>query len=195
MPVLRSHAQHPDDRDPAAIRGQDKIVYKDYPLSRYIPGRNTLPTTPIAWPRKVARLTGSWRTICMPISARSADRSRMRKRRSTSWIGVTLDFGKKNGADSTQLQACVKAQADSIVKASMAEGDTAGRQRDPDHVRQRGTLEGALDADEVRAALNRQLLAAGVQPPPAPAKPAPPAQVKPAIRPRPANSSAGNQSI
>ena len=37
---------------------------------------------------------------------------------------LTLDFGKKNGADLTRLQACVKAQSDAIVKASIAEGDT-----------------------------------------------------------------------
>ena len=96
---------------------------------------------------------------------------------------LTLDFGKKNNVDMTQLQACVKAQSDAVVKASMAEGDKVGVGATPTLFINGERLEGALGADEVRAALNRQLLAAGVQPPPPPAKPA---------APQPASAPAGN---
>ncbi len=95
---------------------------------------------------------------------------------------LTLDIGKKNGADATKLQACVKAQADS-VKSSMAEGDSVGVSATPTMFVNGERLEGALDADQVKAALNQQLLAAGVQPPPpTPASTAasPPAPNKPA---------------
>lgn len=81
---------------------------------------------------------------------------------------LTLDFGKKNGVDMDRLQACVKTQSNSMVKASMAEGDNLGVQATPTVFINGERLEGALDADEVRAALNRELLAAGVQPPPLP---------------------------
>jgi len=94
---------------------------------------------------------------------------------------LTLDFGKKNNVDMDQLQACVKTQSDATVKASMDEGDKLGVQATPTLFVNGERLEGALDADEVRAALNRQLLAAGVQPPPLP--PAPP---KPAVNTAPA---------
>ncbi len=81
---------------------------------------------------------------------------------------ITLDIGKKNGADATKLQACVKAQADTLVKSSMAEGDAIGVSATPTMFVNGERLEGAMDADQVRAALNQQLLAAGVQPPAAP---------------------------
>lgn len=92
---------------------------------------------------------------------------------------ITLDIGKKNGADASRLQACVKAQGNAIVKASMAEGDSIGVSATPTIFVNGERLEGAVDAAEVRAALNQQLLAAGVQPPaPAPAPASPPAPSK-----------------
>jgi len=98
---------------------------------------------------------------------------------------LTVDFGKKNGADLNRLQACIKTQSDAVVKASMAEGDSVGVSATPTVFINGERLEGAQDANEVRAALNRQLLAAGVQPPamppmpPAPAHPASPQQQAP----------------
>jgi protein-disulfide isomerase len=86
----------------------------------------------------------------------------------------TLDFGKQNGADLPRLQACLKAQSDAIVKASMAEGDKIGVNATPTVFINGERLEGAMDADEVKSALNRQLLAVGVQPPASPAAPATP---------------------
>jgi protein-disulfide isomerase len=85
---------------------------------------------------------------------------------------ITFDIGKKNGADANRLQACVKAQADGAVKSSMAEGDSVGVNATPTMFVNGERLEGALDTDQVRAALDQQLLAAGVKPPPPPA-PAP----------------------
>lgn len=92
---------------------------------------------------------------------------------------ATTDIGKKHGADDTKLQACIKAQSDTIVKASMSEGDTLGINATPTLFVNGERLEGALDADEVRAALNQQLLSAGIQPPaaaPVAAKPVPAAK-------------------
>lgn len=92
---------------------------------------------------------------------------------------ITSDIGKKNGADAARLQACVKAQADVAVKSSIAEGDTVGVSATPTMFVNGQRLEGALDAGQVRAALNQQLLAAGVQPPaPAPTPASPPATSK-----------------
>jgi protein-disulfide isomerase len=98
---------------------------------------------------------------------------------------LTLDIGKKNGADATKLQACVKAQADGAVKSSMAEGDSIGVSATPTMFVNGERLEGALGADEVRAALNSQLLAAGVQPPPAPPPTVHPTSPMPASPPAP----------
>ena len=66
----------------------------------------------------------------------------------------------------------------------MDEGDKLGVQATPTLFVNGERLEGALDADEVRTALNRELLAAGVQPPPMP--PPPSAAPKPAASTSPA---------
>ncbi len=78
---------------------------------------------------------------------------------------VALDMGKKNGADMGRLQACVKSQSDSILKASMAEGESLGLNATPTMFINGQKLEGAVDAEDVKAILNQQLLAAGIQPP------------------------------
>ncbi len=82
---------------------------------------------------------------------------------------MTLDIGKKNGADATRLQACIKVQSDAAIKASEAEGDSIGVSATPTVFVNGQRLEGAVDIEEVKAALNQQLLEAGVQPPPSPA--------------------------
>jgi protein-disulfide isomerase len=84
---------------------------------------------------------------------------------------ITLDIGKKNGADATRLQACIKAQPDAVMKASVAEGDSIGVNATPTVFVNGERLEGAVDIEEVKAALNQRLLEAGVQPPPPTAPP------------------------
>jgi protein-disulfide isomerase len=85
---------------------------------------------------------------------------------------IALDMGKKHGADMPRLQACIKSQPDKPLKASMAEGEALGLNATPTLFINGEKLEGAVDADEVRAVLNAQLLAAGIQPP-APIAPKP----------------------
>jgi protein-disulfide isomerase len=89
---------------------------------------------------------------------------------------IALEMGKKNAVDMTRLQACLKAQPDSVLKASLAEGESLGLNATPTMFINGQKLEGAVDADELKAVLNQQLLAAGIQPP-APAT-APAAQPK-----------------
>ena len=60
------------------------------------------------------------------------------------------------------------------MKASMAEGDKLGISATPTLFVNGEKLEGAMDASDLRAALDERLKAAGVQPP-APASPALPA--------------------
>jgi len=78
---------------------------------------------------------------------------------------IALDLGKKHGADMGRLQACVKAQPDNALKASMAEGESLGLNATPTLFINGQKLEGAVDAEELKAVLNQQLLAAGIQPP------------------------------
>ena len=78
---------------------------------------------------------------------------------------IALDMGRRYGANMDRLQACVKAQPDTALKASMKEGDSLGLNATPTLFINGEKLEGAVDADEVKAILNQQLMAAGVQPP------------------------------
>jgi protein-disulfide isomerase len=160
---------------------QDKIriIYKDYPLISIHPWAQHAANDANCLAKESG--PGYWGLAdYLHANQRAIGGSQQNEQASFNELDrVTLDFGKKNGVDLTQLQACIKAQSDTIVKASMAEGDTLNVSATPTVFINGERLEGALDADEVRAALNRQLLAVGVQPPPAPAKPAPPAQVKP----------------
>ena len=87
---------------------------------------------------------------------------------------ITLDLGKKNGANVDALQACIKNQPDAALKASMGEAELMGVQATPTMFINGQKLEGAVDADDVKLVLNEQLKAAGVQPP-AETKPGTPA--------------------
>ncbi len=88
---------------------------------------------------------------------------------------MTVDIGKKHGVDGDRLQACVKAQSDAVLKASMDEGDKLGITATPTMYINGEKVEGALELGEMRAAIDERLKAAGVQPPPPVAAPAQPA--------------------
>ncbi len=152
-----------------------KIVYKDYPLISIHPWAQHAANDANCLAKESA--PAYW-TLADYLHAnqRSISGSQQNAQAAFNELDrVTLDFGKKNSVDLTQLQACIKAQSGAIVKASMAEGDALNVSATPTVFINGERLEGALDADEVRAALNRQLLAAGVQPP----APPPPAPVSP----------------
>jgi len=165
-----------------------KIVYKDYPLLQIHPwaehaanDANCLAKeSNTAYWQLADYLHANQRSI-PPQNPQASDGELDR---------LTLDFGKKNSADINRLQACIKTQSDAAVKASMSEGDDLGVSATPTIFINGERLEGALDVDEVRAALNRQLLAAGVQPPAmAPAQNSTPPANAPASQP---SNAAGN---
>jgi protein-disulfide isomerase len=73
--------------------------------------------------------------------------------------------GQKHNLDVGKLQACLKAQDDKAVRASMHEGDSVGVDATPTMFVNGQKLDGAVPADEVRGALDRALKDAGVAPP------------------------------
>jgi protein-disulfide isomerase len=73
--------------------------------------------------------------------------------------------GQKHNLDVAKLQACLKAQDDKAVRASMHEGDTVGVDATPTMFISGRKLDGAVPADEVRLALDQALKDAGVAPP------------------------------
>jgi len=73
--------------------------------------------------------------------------------------------GQKHNLDVPKLQACLKAQDEKTVRASMKEGDSLGVDATPAMFINGQKLDGAVPADEVRQALDQALKQAGVAPP------------------------------
>lgn len=91
--------------------------------------------------------------------------------------------GQRHNLDASKLQACIKAQDEKMVRASMSEGDALGVNATPTMFVNGQKLDGAVPAAEIRAALDRALRDAGVATPdhkplPGDAKAAPAAQSK-----------------
>lgn len=81
---------------------------------------------------------------------------------------LALSQGQKRGLDTPKLQACIKAQQDDIVKASVHEGEALGVEATPTMFVNGEKVDGALPISELRAVLDRALVQAGV---PAPVHP------------------------
>jgi protein-disulfide isomerase len=77
--------------------------------------------------------------------------------------------GQQHSVDPVKLAACLKAQDETAVKASIKEGDAVGVNATPTLFVNGEQMDGALPVAEIRAVLDRALLQAGAQPPPHPA--------------------------
>lgn len=79
---------------------------------------------------------------------------------------LALEQGQKHNLDSAKLQACVKAQNEDSVRASMKEADGLGVSATPTMFINGQKVDGAVPLPELRAALDRALKDAGVPVPP-----------------------------
>jgi protein-disulfide isomerase len=75
---------------------------------------------------------------------------------------MALLQGQKHKLDSAKLQACVKAQNEDVVRASMKEADDLGVNATPTLFINGRKIDGAVPVDEVRAALDSALKDAGL---------------------------------
>jgi protein-disulfide isomerase len=82
---------------------------------------------------------------------------------------IAVTQGQKHNLDANKLQACIKAQQDDTVKASVHEGEGLGVEATPTMFVNGEKVDGALPIAEIRTILDRALVQAGV---PAPAHPA-----------------------
>ena len=96
---------------------------------------------------------------------------------------IALSQGQKHNLDATKLQACIKAQQDDTVKASVHEGEGLGVEATPTMFVNGEKVDGALPIAEIRSILDRAMVQAGVHAPTHPAeatteapKPTPPAK-------------------
>jgi protein-disulfide isomerase len=85
---------------------------------------------------------------------------------------IALEEGRKANMNLSQLQACIKAQKDDAVKASMAEATLLGVEATPTLFINGVKLDGAVPAEELKLLINRALAEVGQAPPPSSQKPA-----------------------
>ncbi|HWY59345.1 MAG TPA: thioredoxin domain-containing protein [Terriglobales bacterium] len=78
---------------------------------------------------------------------------------------LTLEQGQKHNLDQSKLQACVKAQNEDAIKASMRDAEGVGVTATPTLFVNGQEMDGALPISEMRAALDRALEQAGVPTP------------------------------
>jgi protein-disulfide isomerase len=92
---------------------------------------------------------------------------------------LARDEGQRSKLDQPKLDACIVKQDDSVVRASMKQGDSLGVNGTPTLFINGERISGALPQPELWIAIDRALREAGVQPPPQVAeevkKPTPPA--------------------
>jgi protein-disulfide isomerase len=79
---------------------------------------------------------------------------------------LAMDQGQKHNLDIAKLQACVKAQNEDAVRASMKEADGLGVSATPTMFINGQKVDGAVPLPELRAAFDRALKDAGVPVPP-----------------------------
>ena len=78
---------------------------------------------------------------------------------------IAVTQGQKHNLDATKLQACIKAQQDDTVKASVREGEALGVEATPTMFVNGEKVDVALPIGELRAILDRALVQAGVPAP------------------------------
>ncbi len=140
-----------------------KIIYKDYPLPMHPWAQHSANDANCL---AVENGAAFWEYADYIHANQRAIGTGQEMQKSTAELDrIALDLGKKNNADMGRLQACLKSQPDGALKASMAEGESLGLNATPTLFINGERLEGAVEAEEVKAILNQQLLAAGIQPP------------------------------
>jgi protein-disulfide isomerase len=76
-----------------------------------------------------------------------------------------MEEGQKRNVDTGKLQACIKAQNDSAVKASLGEAKALGVEATPTLFVNGEKVDGALPLPQLRAVFDRALKEAGATPP------------------------------
>jgi protein-disulfide isomerase len=138
-----------------------EFVYKDYPLTEIHPWatRAAVDANCLA-----AQNNDAYWDFADHIHAsqREVNSEKGRDAQFATLDHLTLEQGQKHNLDQTKLQACVKAQNEDAIKASMHEAEGVGVSATPTLFVNGQEMDGALPVNEMRAALDRALEQAGV---------------------------------
>ncbi|MDI3254558.1 MAG: thioredoxin domain-containing protein [Bacillota bacterium] len=161
----RMHAQlFPDTMD--HYKGLVRVIYKDFPLVEIHPwalhaavDANCLAAqSPTAYWSYVDYLHTHGEDISGPQRDPAKSAATLDK--------LARDEGQRSKLDSGKLDACLAKQDDSVVRASMKEGDALGVDGTPTLFINGERLSGALPEEQLWMAIDRALAAEGVTPPP-----------------------------
>jgi protein-disulfide isomerase len=144
---------------------QVKVIYKDYPLTEIH-----------KWAMRAAidanclnqqNQTAYWDFAdAIHSNARSISQGKAIPEQFAIVDQLALEQGRKNGLNSANLEACVKAQKEDAVKASMQEASTLDVEATPTLFINGQKLDGAIPAEELKTIINRALADAGQPVPP-----------------------------
>jgi protein-disulfide isomerase len=161
-----------------------KIIYKDYPLFSIHPWADHAAVDANCLNQQSGQAYWDFADYVHYNQREISGEKRPIPEQTAELDRLALEQGKKHNLDGTKLQACVKAQDDTAVKASSKEGDELGVDSTPTLFVDGEKISGAVPADVLSQIIDRALRAAG-QPvpaksqPPADAGAAPPAASKP----------------
>jgi protein-disulfide isomerase len=152
---------------PGIYGNKVKIIYKDYPLYSIHPWANHAAVD--ANCLNTQNAAAYWGFADYVHNNQEAIRGDKRPiaEQMSELDKIATEQGKKNNLDSTRLQACLKAQDDSAVKASAKEGDDLGVDSTPTMFINGEKISGAAPTQALLPIINRALVSAGVEVPPA----------------------------
>jgi protein-disulfide isomerase len=140
------------------------FIYKDYPLDEIHPwaihaavNANCLAAQSFDAYWDYADYLHSNQRAVNGLKARDAENAELDK--------LAVQQGQRHNLEGSKLEACIKAQDDRSVRASIKEGDALGVDATPTMFVNGEKLDGAVPPDSLRAALDRALMDAGVAPP------------------------------
>lgn len=145
-----------------------RVVYKDFPLEQIHPWaiRAAVNANCLFDQKNDAYWDFADYVHASQKEIRGPDKEKPVQEQLESLDRAALSYGSKHGLDMNRLQACVKAQDESAVRASMKYGDeTLGIESTPTMFINGERVEGAIPVEELRKVLNAALREAGASPP------------------------------
>ncbi len=138
-----------------------EFVYKDYPLTEIHPWATHAAVDANCL---AAQNNDAYWDFADHIHAnqREVNSEKARDAQFAALDRLTLEQGQKHNLDQSKLQACVKAQNEDAIKASMHEAEGVGVTATPTLFVNGQEMDGALPISEMRAALDSALAQAGV---------------------------------
>jgi protein-disulfide isomerase len=142
-----------------------RVIYKDYPLYEIHPWANRAAIDSDCLASNNADAYWDFADYVHGNQKAITGSNRPLNEQFATLDNIAVDAGKRHGANLDKLQACLKAQPDGPVKASVREAEDLGVHATPMLFINGEKLDGAIPPEELRAALDRALKDAGQSPP------------------------------